>query len=115
MKRRVFLAAAGTVGAVGAVSAGSLVSSAYSSLTVNACLQEFSTPTRTAWNKFSTDISKNVKSLGLDDKYVSMITSPVQVISKSQENIVFKNKSGQVVSLSIVDGMERIEFLEKAA
>jgi len=115
MKRRNFLAAAGTVGAVGAVSAGSLVSSTYSSLTVNACLQEFGSLTKAAWDKFSADVSLNLTSLGLDQKHVSAITAPVQIISKDLTNVTFKNKSGQIISMSVVDGVELVEFLEEAA
>ena len=111
MKRRIFLSTASTVGIVGAVSSASLVSSAYSSISTGVLLQEFGSATRSALDNFVANVKANIEHLGLDEKLVEQIAMPTQIISNnstgSNQHITYKNKSGQYISLSITDGVER--------
>lgn len=112
MKRRIFLSTASTVGIVGAVSSASLVSSAYSSISTGVLLQEFGSATKSALDNFVSNVKANIKQLGLDEKLAEQITMPTQIISNtaigSNQNITYKNKSGQYVQLSVTDGVDRV-------
>ena len=110
MKRRIFLSTASTIGAIGAVSAESVFSSAYSNLTKRANIQEFSPEIKTVWDRFSTDICWHFQDLGIDSKYAEFVTSPIQIIYNESKKVTFKNRSGEYVSLSILEDIDKIEF-----
>lgn len=110
MKRRNFLATAGTVGIATTVAGGSVVSSAYASISANALLQEFQPQVKTVFENFSTQVNQNTTDMGLDSKHVSRTVLPTRIISQEPTRIVYKNRSGQYVSLSVVKGMERIQI-----
>jgi len=109
MKRRTFLTAASTVGIVGVASSATVVSSVYNNLSVSVLLEEFDAPNKKILNKFVADITENAESLGIDPAFVKHIAMPVQIISnktkKGNQNIIYKNKAGQIVSLSVENGV----------
>jgi hypothetical protein len=107
MKRRIFLAASGTVGIATVVSGSSVISSAYSSISSNMLIEEFPSATKSLLDQFVADVTQNVQSLGLDRQLIARITTPTRIISKKEkgkkQEVIFKNKSGQSISL-IVNG-----------
>ena len=117
MKRRHFLATAGTVGIAGTVAAGSVVSSAYSSFSTSILLEEFEPEVKTVLDNFQAQMAMNVESMGLDQKHVAQNVLPTRIISKKSakgvQTIVYKNKARKYVSLSTGKGVERIQVLDK--
>jgi len=117
MKRREFLATTGTVGIASTVSGASIVSSTYSSISNSILLKEFTPELRSAFDKFKSEALLNAEDLGLDKKYALNVAMPAQIISKKAVNghqsIVYKNKSGRYVSLTVNNGAERINISEK--
>jgi len=63
-----------------------------------------------------TNLTSNVETLGLEGKFVKQIAMPVQIISNktvgNKHSIVYKNKSGEYISLTVKNGVERIEVLK---
>ncbi len=118
MKRRTFLTAAGTVGTIGVASSATSVTSLYSNINTSVLLAEFDTPTRTMLDKLISAVSENALSLGLDSKIAKHIAMPVHIISKDfskgSQSIVYKNKAGQVVSMSIVNKVEKVTIQKTA-
>ena len=114
MKRRIFLSAASTIGIAGAVSSASVVSSAYSSVSTSLLLEDFSPSTRIILDKFQANAVESCQELGLNAKHAKVLTTPVQIISKTtkgdDQHITFKNKAGEYVSLSIINGAEKIKI-----
>lgn len=114
MKRRTFLTASSTLGIAGTVSGASVVSSVYSSISTDILLEEFKPDTRKVLDKFMADVALNVQELGLDKKIAKRIFTPVQIINKkmvgSNQNITFKNKSGEYISLSGAKNNKRISI-----
>lgn len=117
MKRRSFLVATGTVGIAGAVSGATVVSSAYSSISRSVLLEEFNSKSKNALDNFLAKVKLNVESLGLDAKFAEHIVMPVRIISNKidagHQKISYKNKSGNYISLSVIDGVERVEVQSK--
>ena len=110
MKRRHFLATAGTVGIATTVAGGSVASSAYATINAAVLLQEFQPEVKTIYSRFATELEVNTKDLGLDSKYISRTVLPTRIISQEPQRIVYKNQSGQYVSLSVVNGEKRIQL-----
>lgn len=112
MKRRAFLTTSGTVGVFGAVSATSVASSVFNSINTSVLLEEFDTETRAALDNFLAKTTENIQSLELDEKLAKQIVMPVRIISKDAKNqsIVYKNKQGAYVSLSVNDGVETVSI-----
>ena len=46
--------------------------------------------------------------MGLDNDHAACIVLPTRIISQKPSNIVYKNRSGQYVTLSVANGKERI-------
>lgn len=63
MKRRHFLATAGTVGIATTVAGGSVASSAYASINATVLLQEFQPEVKTIYSRFATELEVNTKDL----------------------------------------------------
>jgi len=118
MKRRTFLTASSTFGIAGAVSGASVVSSVYTSINTSVLLEEFSPKAKDALDKFMAEAIQNTQALGLDEKLAASIVMPVHIISKKtlghNQEIVYKNKSGQHISLSVVKGVAKINVLKVA-
>ena len=114
MKRRMFLSTAGTVGAVGAVSGATVVSSAFTSISTSVSLAEFSRSTKTALDNFAAQLTQNIKELDLPKDLAESIALPVRIIKKNFEkdnhSVVYKNKTGKYVSLTIKKGVETIRI-----
>lgn len=110
MKRRNFLATAGTVGIATTVAGGSVVSSAYSSINATVLLQEFQPAVKTAYDNFSSQVQLNQKDMGLSSEHASRTVLPTRIISQEPQRIIYKNRSGQYVSLSVANGKERIQI-----
>ena len=115
MKRRTFLTAASTVGIVGAASGATVVSSVYNNLSVNVLLEEFDTPSKKVLNKFVGSIAENVESLGLDSSLAKRLAMPRQIIENDikdgHQNIIYKNKAGQTITISMIDGVGKIRIV----
>lgn len=105
MKRRTFLTAASTVGIVGAASGATIATSVYNNLSLSVLLEEFDTPAKKVLDKFEADVIENAESHELDVNLAKRIVLPAQIISKDTKNgvqtMIYKNKCGHVVSLSI--------------
>ena len=116
MKRRTFLAASGTVGIAGVVSGASVVSTVYTSMSTSILLEEFNVNTRNVLDKFMADVMLNTKALGLDENIATLLVMPAQIIdkksTKNNQRIIYKNKSGDYISLSVTKGVERIEVFK---
>ena len=114
MKRRIFLSTAGTIGIAGAASSASIVSTAYTSLSTSVSLKEFSPTAKTALDNFNAGLAQNIQELGLKKELASNIAMPVRIIKKqlngSKDSIIYKNKAGNYVSLSVKDGVETIRI-----
>lgn len=114
MKRRSFLNTSGTIGIASVVSGASVVSSVYSSVNTSVLLKEFNPSTRNVFDRFIEDVKLNGEVLGLDPKFTKKLVMPVQIIDNNSsfgnEKITYKNKSGEVVSISVINGIERIEI-----
>jgi hypothetical protein len=118
MKRRTFLTAAGTVGTIGVASSATSVTSLYNNINTSVLLAEFDTRSRSMLDKLISDVTENAKSLGLDSKIAKRLVMPVHIISKDSskgnQSIVYKNKDGQVISLSIVNKIEKVTIQKTA-
>ncbi|MEM9822030.1 MAG: hypothetical protein AAF985_13200 [Bacteroidota bacterium] len=104
MKRRIFLATSGTVGMASVVSGSTVISSVYSSINSSMLIDEFSAPVKKLFDQFVNDVTTNVQSLGLDEKWIKQISMPVHIVKKTdgkEQHIVFKNKSGHSIGLSV--------------
>lgn len=116
MKRRTFLTAAGTVGIIGVASSASTVSSVYSSLSTRVLLEEFDAPSKNALDKFIKDVNANAESLGLNASFAKRLAMPVQIISKNSNkegnNLLYKNKAGKVISISVSNGKGSLRVLD---
>ena len=110
MKRRHFLATAGTVGIATTVAGGTVASSAFSSLNATVLLQEFHPEVKSVYHHFASQVQLNTDGMGLDSKYISRSVLPSRIISQEPQRIVYKNQSGQYVSLSVVNGEKRIQL-----
>lgn len=112
MKRRNFVATAGTIGVATAVSGATVASSTYSSISSGMLLKEFTPVSKNVLDRFSKEVRQNFIDLGMDEKLVKQMTVPVQIIrnktKEGQESIVFKNKSGDYISLTCINGVDRI-------
>jgi hypothetical protein len=112
MKRRTFLTAASTIGAVSIASSATVVTSFYSDYSTSLLLEEFDSPAKVVLDKFVADVSENAKSLGLDSTLAKRLAMPVQIIKKDNKNIIYKNKAGQIISISSKDG--KLKLLQTA-
>ncbi len=116
MKRRQFLATTGTIGIASTISSAAVVSSTYSSVENSMLMEEFAPKLKSVFDKFVSDVALNCKELGLDKKYESRVAMPAHIISKKStigsQNIIYKNKSGGYISLTVTDGVERIKVLD---
>ncbi len=114
MKRRTFLATSSTVGIASVVPSGFVATSIFSSLNTKVLLEEFQKPTKVVLDKFMADVSLNIQSLGLDETLAKRLVLPVEIINnkstKGNHNIIYKNGSGEYISLSITNGIERIKI-----
>lgn len=111
MKRRTFLTAASTIGVVSVASSATVVSSLYNNLSTSVLLEEFDSPSKIVLDKFIADVNENVESLGLDSKYAKHLALPVQIINKDKQNITYKNKAGQTISISTKNGKGKLRLL----
>jgi len=104
MKRRTFLTAAATVGAVGAASSATVVSSVYNTINLNILLEEFDPAAKTILDKFVSDIAENAEDLGLDKKMAKKMAMPTRIVSNNlsgkQKSIVYRNAFDQTISIS---------------
>lgn len=118
MKRRIFLTAASTVGIVGVASSATVVSSVYKSVSESVILQEFDTPSIKILDKFVSDIAENSKSHGLDSEFAKRLAMPVQIIKNEKSDghqcIIYKNKAGEIISLSEGFKNEKVVILKTA-
>ncbi len=109
MKRRTFLTAASTVGVVGVASSATVVSSVYNNLSLSVLLEDFDDSNKKVLDKFVANIKENTESLGLDAAFAKDLAMPVQIIcmdsKKAGQNIIYKNKTGQIISLSVENGV----------
>ncbi len=116
MKRRVFLSTTGALGIAGAASGASVVSSVYTSLSTNVSLAEFSPATKTILDHFVSELTLNGEEHGLKQDHIASIAMPVRIIKKEFNNknqrIVYKNKAGNYVALSIKNGEKVIQISE---
>ena len=114
MKRRTFLTASSTLGIIGTVSGASIVSSVYSSMSTNILLEEFNPSTRNILDKFTADVALNIQSLGLDKKIAKLIVTPTQIVNRkstgNDQDITYKNKYNEYISMSVVNGVECISI-----
>ena len=110
MRRRHFLAAAGTVGIATTVSAGSVASAAFTSINASVLLQEFQPAAKTVYDSFLTTAATNFESLGLEgQQHIKRIVLPTRTMSQGPEHIVYRNQAGQYISLYTTKGMEWIK------
>ena len=114
MKRRTFVTLSSTMGMASAVSGASVVSSVYSNMNNSILLEEFNAPTKNVLDKFMDEVTQNIQSLGLDSKLVKDIVFPKRIIKKDStidgENIMYKNKAGNCISISVVKGKKQIKI-----
>lgn len=115
MKRRTFLTAASTIGIIGAASSATLASSVYTNISTSVLLEEFDTPSKIVLDKFVSDITENAESLGLDTSLAKRMAMPTQILSKEStrgnQNITFRNRTGQLIQLTFKNGTGRILIL----
>lgn len=113
MKRRNFLTATGTVGIVGVVSGSTVLSSAYNSISTSVALEEFKPATKDLLHQFIAEVKDNVQSLGLEENITNLVTMPIRIIRNDSESkdqkIVYKNQSGEYITMSVVNGRTKIE------
>lgn len=118
MKRRTFLTAAGTVGTIGVASSATSVTAIYSNINTSVLLSEFDSPVKKMLDKLVDDVTENTLSLGLDSKIAKRLAMPVHIISKDStqgsQSIVYKNKAGQIISMSIENNIEKVTILYSA-
>ena len=114
MKRRTFLTAASTIGVVSVASSATVVSSVYNNLSTSVLLEEFDSSSIKILDKFVTDITENTELLGLDSKIAKRIAMPVQIISNKKQNILYKNRDGQTISISTLNGKSCVKVLKTA-
>ncbi|MFK8009393.1 MAG: hypothetical protein AB8H03_23735 [Saprospiraceae bacterium] len=114
MKRRTFVTLSSTIGMASAVSGASVLTSAYSSMNNSILLEEFNVPTKNVLDNFIIEVTQNVKSLGLDIKLVKDLVSPVQIIKNDStndgHNIMYKNKAGNHISISVAKEKKQIKI-----
>jgi len=114
MKRRTFLTTSSTVGVASAVPGGFVASSIFSSINTSMLLKEFNSSTKSVLDKLMTDVKLNLKSMDLDEDLAKKIVMPVKIIKKKSSSgnhsILYKNKAGEFVSLSVSKGVQRIKI-----
>lgn len=115
MKRRSFLSAAGTVGTIGVATGATSITSLYSNINTSVLLSDFDMTSKAMLDKLINDAKENALSLGLDPKLSKRLAMPVHIISNDFSNgdqrIVYKNKAGLVISMSVDNDVEKISFL----
>lgn len=111
MKRRTFLTAAGTIGAVSIASSATVVSSVYNSLSSQILLEEFDAISKTALDKFIVDFNENSESLNLNLNIAKSLVMPVQVLTKTKQELIYKSMSGETISISNKNGIGELKFL----
>lgn len=118
MKRRTFLTAASTIGIVSAASSATVVSSVYNDISTNILLEEFKPSSKNVLDKFLSDVSENATSLGIDSKIAKRLAMPVRIISneskKNNQNISYKNKAGQTISICTINGKSSLKIMHTA-
>lgn len=118
MRRRSFVTALGTVG-IGLAStipaSAAVVSGTFSSISAMNMQKEFNPAVKSVLDKFEADVAQNIESLGLDKKYVALVSAPIRIKHKKttgkRHQIVYENRAGERISLSVHKGVQRIEIL----
>ena len=114
MKRRTFISTTGKIGLAGSVLSAPVASAAFTSLSIGVSLEEFSPVTKTTLDNFISELSLNIQELGLKKDLAASIAMPIRIIKKSFKNnnhrIIYKNKSGQYISLKVQNGVETIHI-----
>ncbi len=118
MKRRSFLTASGTVGIASIVSGSTVASSVFSSINTNVLLEDFNDDSKAVLDEFMKDVVLNTQGLGLDENLAKKIVMPVLLIKNNSngknQTITYKNKFGDLISLSTIKGKKQIK-ISKAA
>lgn len=116
MKRRTFLTATSTIGIVSAASGGTVVSSVYNDISSNILLEEFTTSSKNALNKFVSSINENTEAMGLDSNLGKKLAMPVKIIKneivKGDQTLLFKCKAGNNISISMENGKCKLRVME---
>ncbi|MEM9549484.1 MAG: hypothetical protein AAGA77_26170 [Bacteroidota bacterium] len=103
MKRRTFLTATATVGAIGAASGATVVSSMYNTINLNILLEEFDAPAKVLLEDLVSAVSENIQELDLDSNFAKKMAMPVQILSNNltgkEKSISYRNKYNQTITL----------------
>lgn len=112
MKRRKFLSATGIAVAASTTSGMATVSTIYSEISSQVSLAEFPPSSRKGLNSFINNLEQNLSPNLDNSQLVKSLAMPVRIISQKQDStgdhIVYKNKSGKYVKLSVKNGVETI-------
>lgn len=116
MRRRNFIATSSTAVMVSAFSSLNATSSVYTSLSTNATLAEFPNEGKLAIKKLTAELNRN---LIKDQKIIENLVTPVRIIKNQQKrgklNMVYKNKVGDYVVLTVKSGKETFGFYKDHA
>ena len=114
MRRRVFLSATSTFGIAGVASGSSVVSSIYTRISEHVSLAEFSSSSKSILDHFISELTLNIREHDLKEDYIASVAIPIIIIKKDynngQERIVYKNKAGNFIELSMKNGREIIRI-----
>ena len=103
MKRRTFLTTTATVGAIGAASGATVVSSVYNNISLNILLEEFDASAKVILEDLVSSVSENTQELDLDHSFAKKMAMPVQILSNNltgkEKSISYKNKYNQTITL----------------
>jgi hypothetical protein len=114
MKRRNFISTTGTAALIGATSSLSAASSIYNNLSSETALMEFSDSTKKGLDNFINELQFHFKDHSESQMLISQLSKPMRIISKQEgkENqaIVYKNKTGNYIKISIQKGKEVVQI-----
>ncbi len=111
MRRRNFIATSGTAVMVSAFTSLNATSSIYTSLSKSATLAEFPNEGINAIKKLTSELNRNLSNR---QDIIENLVTPIRIIKNQQKrdklNMVYKNKAGDYVVLSVKKGKETFGF-----
>jgi hypothetical protein len=112
MERRNFLSATSLVVATGFTFGLSAASSTFDDMSSYVSLNELSKPSKKVLDNFVNELEQNFGSHSDKDILVKRIAMPIRIINQSSksgtEYVIYKNKAGQYVKLTLKDDVETI-------
>ncbi|MFK7948226.1 MAG: hypothetical protein AB8G11_11580 [Saprospiraceae bacterium] len=114
MKRRFFLSATGVAVATGVTSGLSAASGSFNKMSAFVSLQEFSSKSKNVLDNFVNQLEQHMVDVPQKSQIIKNLAMPVRIITKEsshkEEKVVYTNKAGNYIKLSVKNGKETIHI-----